>query len=66
MIRHHRPLHDWAPLRRRTSERLAACLTPDLLALRTRRLVADLRERFAVSHTTAMHAVAIARRTHEL
>lgn len=42
----------------------AAVLTaPELLNLRTRRLVADIRERFHVGGCTARTAVAIARRS---
>jgi hypothetical protein len=54
-----------APLYERqhpTARRIAAQLPAPLLSLRTRRLVADIRERFGCGNCTARTAVALARR----
>lgn len=58
MIRAYRPLYE---PRHPTAHRIAAELSPALLALRTRTLVQDVIEARKVSRTTAMRAVAIAR-----
>jgi hypothetical protein len=57
--RYHQP-----SVRRTTTltDRIAASLTQDLLALRTRRLVADIVEKFSVSRDTAQLAVSLARK----
>lgn len=43
------------------AERIAEQLCADLLALRTRRLVADIRSRYRCQRSTAFHAVTLAR-----
>lgn len=58
MIRTIRPLYQE---RHPEAERIAAELSPDLLRLRTRRLVQDLMTARNVSRSTAMRAVSIAR-----
>lgn len=43
------------------AERIAEQLCADLLRLRTRRLVADIRRRYRCQKSTAFHAVTLAR-----
>lgn len=45
-----------------TAHRIAASLTPDLLALRTRTLVLVIRIKHACSQSTAMAAIGLARK----
>jgi hypothetical protein len=54
------PLHDW---RRSypTAKRVAAAIPPDMLRLRTRIIVSDVRARFRCATATAMKAVSLAR-----
>lgn len=47
--------------RSKMAERIAEELCGDLLALRTRRLVGDIRSRYGCQRSTAFHAVALAR-----
>ena len=54
-------LGDWT-FRNPAAEKIAAALSPELLALRTRRLVADVRQVHGVSYRTALRAVAMARK----
>lgn len=63
MIRTIAPLHDWRrhePTARAIAAELAA--QPALLALRSRRLVADVRARFGVSPAVGYRAIGLARR----
>lgn len=55
------PLHVWQR-HYPTAHRIADELTPPLLALRTRRLVVDICERYRVCVSTARMAVAMARK----
>lgn len=56
------PLHDWRRHYPTASAIAQTLLAHDgILSIRTRRLLPDIRNRFGVSTSTAMRAVAIAR-----
>ena len=57
------PLHVWTR-HHPTARAIAATITPDLLRLRTRTLVADIRQAFGCGRATAMHALRFARGNH--